>query len=397
MTPASPNSVPATADREYAVTWEEARDINRRRQRILSTILTKFERQEELENGYLLAYPVRRIAPGKLLEYLMFLRTHHRALTFEVVAGRDPAYTWIRITGSTEDKAFLNKMLHAPPFESRLQHVLRRGGRMLTRPWRVLPDFLIIGVAKGGTTSLYDALIQHPGVAPAARKEVYYFDRWYERGLPWYRSHFPTARTMRQCAARSQGVSLTGEATPCYMIHPHVPRRIRAVLPGVRLIVLLRNPVERAYSFWQMQYRRGHEGLGFEAALDCEEARLAGEWEKMLADERYNSHTHHRYSYLCRGHYADQLERWFAVFPREQFLILKSETLYADPAGTLDHVYRFLGLPAPPAAVASRYKRVNYVPYEGMSPATRLRLQHYFAPHNARLCSLLGRDFGWDG
>jgi hypothetical protein len=264
--------------------------------------------------------------------------------------------------------------------------------RELTSGMRLLPDFLIIGAQRSGTTFLYNSLISKPEIAPALTKEVHFFDVSFEKGPRWYQAFFP----LRLRAALDRGRHrpfLTGEASPYYLFHPLVPARVARVLPDVKLIALLRNPVDRAYSHYQHERRRGFEALSFEQAIEQETARLVGEVEKMLQDHRYNSYNYPHYSYLSRGIYVDQLERWMALFPREQLLIVESEQLYAEPAATVQQVMSFLGIPTP----ALKPLRQHSAPaYPKLDAAMREHLVEYFKPHNQRLADYLGRRFDWD-
>ncbi len=259
--------------------------------------------------------------------------------------------------------------------------------RRLTALLRVLPDFLILGAQKAGTTSLFAYLSEHPRVAPALCKEVHFFDYNYQRGASWYRAHFPTRWT---CWRRGL---VTGEGSPYYLFHPRAPARAHEVMPQAKLIVLLRNPVERAYSHYQHQVRLGLEPLAFEDALAHEATRLTGEFEKLVADGEYYSFNYQNYSYLARGMYADQLSRWFRFFARAQFLILPSEPFYEHPAGTWERILAFLDLPAwePPS-----FRVENQGNYEPMAAETRAWLADFFAPHNQRLYELLNVDYGWE-
>ena len=180
---------------------------------------------------------------------------------------------------------------------------------------RPLPDFLVIGAQKAGTTALYAYLRWHPGIGGPSWKEVSFFDRHYRRGEAWYRGHFPNA-LRGWIAERSNGRPLVvGEASPSYMFHPLAPQRVHDLVPDVRLIALLRNPADRAYSHYQHEVALGREPLSFEQALDAEEERLRGEVERMTDDPSYFSHEWWDHTYPARGRYAEQLERWFAVFP----------------------------------------------------------------------------------
>ncbi len=286
------------------------------------------------------------------------------------------------------------------PLARPLRRKLRRGSRALKREIhpltarvRMLPDFIIIGTQKGGTSSLYDYLAQHPCIAPALESEVHFFDANFHKGINWYRAHFPSL-LYRDYVRKVQGRQLiTGEKSPYYMFYPHAPRRIFETLPHVKLIVMLRNPVDRAYSHYYHQVRKGRETLSFEEAIAAEPERLKGELEKILEDERYTSYSHVHFSYLSRGIYVDQLKVWMRFFPREQFLILKSEDFFADPPAVYRQVLAFLGLPD---WELRNYKKHNVGRYSEMDPATRRRLVEYFRPHNQRLYDYLGVDFGWD-
>jgi hypothetical protein len=258
----------------------------------------------------------------------------------------------------------------------------RRAYGRATASLRPLPDFLIIGAQKAGTTALYAYLRWHPGITGPTFKEVSFFDRHYARGEQWYRAHLP-ART---------GSRLVGEASPSYLFHPLAPERVAAVIPDARLIAILRDPVDRAFSHYQHEVSLGREPLSFEEALDREEERLSGEVDRMIREPSYFSHAWWNYTYAARGLYADQLERWFETFPREQLLVLISEEMLDDPAATYARVLEFLG--ADQHALNS-YPRIFSREYGAMAGATRNRLQNFFAEPNRRLASLLGRELPW--
>jgi hypothetical protein len=168
---------------------------------------------------------------------------------------------------------------------------------------------------------------------------------------------------------------------------------LREIAPEARLIVLLRNPVDRAYSHFLLERSRGDETLEFAAALDAEPERLHGEEAKLSRDPSYISKAHKHASYLARGNYARQLERWFDAFPREQVHIVRSEDLYQRSAETLSRVTAFLGISPVPSMPFAVHNQTSGPPLE---PAIRRRLSEHFAPLNARLAELLGWDPGWD-
>ncbi len=277
--------------------------------------------------------------------------------------------------------------------------LLEKFYRGISFPIRLLPDFLIIGTQRGGTTSLHRYLDAHPCVGPAANKDLHFFDRRFHKGLGWYRGHFPTS-IEKYYAERLRGQPfVTGEASPSYLFHPYAPQRVAKAMPRVKLIVLLRNPVDRAYSQYHHAVELGHETIStFEEAIEGEEERAAREREKIQKDEHYYSEQYKHLSYLSKGIYVDQLQAWMDLFPREQFLILKSEDFYADPAASFKEVLTFLGLPEiEPLVRKKAFKQYNNNAYSSkMDPATRKRLIEYFEPHNARLYDLLGVNFGWD-
>lgn len=247
------------------------------------------------------------------------------------------------------------------------------------------PDFIIIGVQKGGTTSLYNYLIQHPQIAPAAQKEIHYFDLNFDRTPEWYCSQFPQPQTGENL--------LTGEASPYYIFHPQVPGRIRDLFPKVKIIALLRNPVERAISHYYYYIKIGYESLSLESAIAAEPDRLKGEIEKLLANPTYESYNHRHHTYLTRGIYADQLPAWMKLFPKEQILILKSEDLYDNPCATFNTVLEFLNLP--PHQLET-YEKYNSTQYPRVSEKLYRELTAYFRSHNQRLAEMCDRDFGWD-
>ncbi|MCC6208464.1 MAG: sulfotransferase domain-containing protein [Gammaproteobacteria bacterium] len=255
------------------------------------------------------------------------------------------------------------------------------------------PDFFIIGVQKGGTTSLYNYLARHPHVLPATEKEIHYFTDNYSRGDAWYRTRFPARYHKIRRMLESRARILTGEATPYYIFHPHAARRIQARYPHASIILMLRNPVERAYSHYRYHVKLGVEKLSFEDAIAAEPKRLTGELEKMMTDENYSSEAYKLFSYLRRGIYIEQIRRWREYFPREQMLVLKSEDFFSDPAACFLEVTQFLRLERHDL---SSYDAFNAGAESTLRPDTRQRLVEYFRPCNEQLYDYLGVDFGWD-
>jgi sulfotransferase family protein len=264
----------------------------------------------------------------------------------------------------------------------------------VTADQRVLPDFLVIGAQRAGTTTLYHYLVQHPQVLGAvADKEVHHFDQ-HDGDLRAYRAAFPRRRTVARAARRSGGRVVVGEATPYYLFHPAVPARVRAALPDARLVAVLRDPVARAWSHYGHEVDLGNEGLSFEEALDREEERLAGEEERLLSDPHARSFAHQHHSYVARGRYVEQLERWWRSFPREQLLLLRSEDVHRDPETALRAIEEHLGV-APWSPAVWRTLNAS-TGGRSMDPRTRDRLRETFAPWNERLRAATGVDWGWE-
>jgi hypothetical protein len=265
-------------------------------------------------------------------------------------------------------------------FESVTRHLRDSttfAGRWVTADLRPLPDFIILGTQRGGTTSLYQWLCAHPSVTKARIKEIHYFDDYYDRSLRWYRAHFPVGR---------QG-QLTGESSPYMLYHPLAPSRVAADLPATtRFIVLLRDPTQRAIShYWFWRKLNLYETESLERALELEPARLAAVEAQVKAGRRSVEHMAH--SYVARGEYATQLRRWFDAVGRDRVLVLESERLYADPA-TADRARAWLGL-APhdfPFPVSNGAERLEE------DPALMAKLDAHFAPHNQELFDLLGYE-----
>lgn len=267
----------------------------------------------------------------------------------------------------------------------RLGRSLEWRTRVVSARWRVLPDFVILGTQRGGTTSLFDYLARHPQVFPAFRKEVHFYDLHYSRGLDWYRAHFPLVRQM------SEG-HVTGEATPNYLVHPEAPRRLQSVTPDARLVVMVRNPIERAHSSWRLLSQRGLETASFGDAIAREQREsdpLIGETSG--APEKVG--TALKFLYLAKSRYADQMERWLEYFPLERFIVIASEDMFGQPLKVFFNLSEFLGIdPWDPTS----FPALNRTAPTSIDPGLRQELTDYFRPHNRRFEELLGRTFDWD-
>jgi len=185
---------------------------------------------------------------------------------------------------------------------------------------------------------------------------------------------------------------LTFEASPYYIFHPAVPKRVAETLPEVKLLALLRNPVDRAYSHYQHEVRMGKEELSFEDAIEREIDGLDFDSKRLLNEQDYHSFSHQHYTYLSRGIYVDQLNRWMLYFSKKNMLIMKSEELFENPNLALSTILKYLELPD---MLPQNYQRDNYLHYPDMKQTTRKRLDDYFHLHNQQLSDLLDFNFEW--
>ncbi len=262
---------------------------------------------------------------------------------------------------------------------------------LLTSPMRMTPDFLIVGAQRSGTTTMFKTLAQHPGIArPFLKKGVHYFDKSYASGPQWYRGNFPVAATSR--ARRLGAAALTYESSPYYMFHPLAPTRIAQDLPGVKLVVVLRDPVERAYSGHAHELARGYEAEPFERAVALEPERLAGERERMVAEPGYDSLHWQHHAYLTRGQYHEQLVALEQLVGRERLCVVDSADFWQRPQEVFPDVLSFLGLPPHPGTVFEQHNARSRAP---MSPELRTRLEEHFAPHDEALARWWGRVPSW--
>lgn len=251
----------------------------------------------------------------------------------------------------------------------------------LTAKQRSLPDFLIVGVMKGGTSSLYHYLNQHPEVNMSREQEVHFFAKYFNKGLNYYRSYFP----------KKSENKVTGESSPYYFFHPLVPQRIKSSLPECKIILLLRDPVDRAFSHYQM-----HKGidtaLSFEHALELENSRVLKTHQRFIQGESLTDTSHQAYSYVSRGMYYEQLSRWLEHYDLDELLVLKSEDFFSDPKSTLKLVYNYLNLKE---VFPNDLAPVNQRKYDAISEDTAEKLANLFKEDGEMLQSILGEHFSW--
>jgi hypothetical protein len=259
--------------------------------------------------------------------------------------------------------------------------------RQLSACKRSLPHAIIIGAQRCGTTSLFDFMIQHPAIHAPTKKEIHYFSIFYEKGENWYRAHFPLRTQM-------QKDEITAEASPYYLYHPYASERLYAHVPDAKIIVLLRNPVERALSQYFLEVKLGRETLSLEDALLAEEERIAPEREKMAADSSYYSQLHQWFSYCSRGKYIESLKKYNNYKKDNRVLVLQSEEFFRDPHSVMHTLFQFLNVDdtflctdVHPRNVGTNRTKVPGKVY--------CHLEEYFAPYNEKLYAYINRRFDW--
>jgi hypothetical protein len=255
---------------------------------------------------------------------------------------------------------------------------------LATQRFRQLPSVVIVGAQKAGTTQLYSYLAKHPRIFAGVKKEVDYFSKHAQRNIAWYRSQFPL---QRRVAARRGHVL---EASPSYLPKPQALRQMRSVLPEARVIVLLRDPVSRAFSHYQHGKTRHRESRSFAQAvaeelhrnvyLPVRGAALRPDALPMLG-------------YVARGYYALQLELLYELYPRQQVLVIDSAELFSDTAAVCQRVFGFLGVEPFEVRLGKVYNRGYY--QETIDPRVAERLRQHYRPYDDLLRELLGVCCGW--
>ena len=261
-------------------------------------------------------------------------------------------------------------------------------------PSHVLPDFYILGGQKCGTTSMFMYLTRHPAILSPNAKDIRFFDKYFFKGVNWYRINFPTKSTKSSLNKNFKRV-LTGEGTERYFDHPHAAERIKEVTPNAKFIILLRNPITRAFSHHTRVRNNNRESLTFKDAFLNESKRTKEDYNKIFSDPFYYADSYFTYSYFERGIYVDKIKHWMEIFPKEQFLIIQSEEFFSDPSKIYNQVLDFLGVENFDLDQYEQFRKQDYS--ESKLPVdTHKKLADYFKPHNQRLYEFLGRKFDWE-
>ncbi len=259
---------------------------------------------------------------------------------------------------------------------------------------RVFPDFLIIGAPRSGTTSLYNYMCDHPSIIPALWKELKFFTLNYNKGDNWYRSNFPSSLLKNYFIKNKKMNFITGESSPHYLYHPFAPKRIFKTIPKVKMIIILRNPVDRLHSGYWKAVQVGREKLSIEDGIKKQMNEEPNFMKGNFSENNGGNFSDFRVSYLWGGIYVDGIKRFFNVFPKEQFLILKSEDFFENPELILHQVTDFLNLPS---WKLKDHKKYNFNKDKTkIDSSLRKILIKFYEPHNQRLYKLLDHDFGWN-
>ncbi len=359
----------------------------------LGNILLKFQRLEQAVAAYIKAIQIKPEYPwfffySNLLNFLITQGKLQQILEFfQKVTQENPESIWCYVnlgeilTATGNLDAAIKNYQTASYNKTRQSHPT-----FVEKNWNLKntrgPNFIIIGAQKSGTTSLENYIAQHPQVIPAIKKETHFWYRDFDKGINWYLAHFPPI-------PKSENF-ITGEATPNYLENYQTAQRIYNVFPEVKLLVILRNPIDRAFSQYNHWIRLNWDDRSFETAINSELEILSKNPEKPQGDKSYWQQPG---NYIGRGIYVEFINKWLAVFPREQILILKGENLYQKPVETMKQVFEFLGLPE---HQLPEYRKLNPGSYSPISDGMRQKLSAYFQPHNQRLEEDLEIQFNWE-
>lgn len=253
------------------------------------------------------------------------------------------------------------------------------------------PDFLVIGVQRAATTSLYRYLIQHPQILVTHKlRETYYFDNPenYSKGFGWYLSHFPSQL--------HKGKKLTFEASPSYIYYSQIPKLIKQDLGTIKMIAILRNPVDRAYSAWQMYH--SYSNLPLKHLRERADERSFAE----AINQEFNPESNtdkYPYNYINRGKYVQQLENYYNYFDKDKVLVLNFAAFGDDLGSSLNQICDFLNIEYFSQEAIQQFQQEKYAAakYVRSSDDDQVleQLKNYFAQYNEKLYTLLGHRYDW--
>ena len=255
---------------------------------------------------------------------------------------------------------------------------------------RVIPDFLVIGAKRCGTTSLYQHLPEHPCISKSPHDNMGFFNDNFHLGVNWYKSFFPTTFTRKKIKSKF-GNFLAFDVTTKYMEEESTANNVYQTKPNMKIIIILRNPVDRAYSQYHLSVRQTAERRSFEDVVEENMNRLNKE-----------SHEHYKIkpkfsakedNYLKKGLYALQLRYWLKIFPRENILIVSTEEFESNQQIIYNKIFEFLNISKFEVKNTKKMEKGNYPPRKS---ETRNLLLDYFRSHNHELFELINIKFDWD-
>jgi len=262
-------------------------------------------------------------------------------------------------------------------------NLLQRHIYGLTSSFRVLPDFLVIGAKRCGTTSLYEYLGQHPCIKKSSHDHIGFFDDNFHLGIGFYKSFFPTIFEKKFFEFKN-GKLLTNDVTSSYIQNSQTATKIFQTLPDKKIIVILRNPIDRAYSEYNLDLRANPDIQSFETIIQNEIDNME---DKNDGEVIQNKH------YLKRGIYFDQLKPWFELFPKKNILILSTEKFGEDANNIFNIIFKFLNLEN---YNIKNSKRMQKGTYTKLNSKTREKLLKFYKLKNNQLYDLINEKFDWD-
>lgn len=277
---------------------------------------------------------------------------------------------------------------------------LKNNFHLITNNMRVLPDFIIIGSGRAGTTALYSYLIQHPQIMKCFTHndekvaDLHFFEYMISKKIGWYRSHFPTKIFKKIKELKSGKKCITGEFTSTYMYHEHVPQRIINTIPKTKILVILRNPIDKIYSTYCQQFSFNEYLSNFEETIQSEIDRMKifqKSPNKRIFNENIDSIV--TCNILRHGIYYNYLKKWFEIFPENQIMVIDSKKLNNDTINCIKEVFNFLNIEEIEINDVSKINKGNY---NRIDNKTRDELISFFKPYNKKLNKLLKTNFEWN-
>ena len=264
--------------------------------------------------------------------------------------------------------------------------------RQITSGIRVLPDFILFGGTRSGVMTLTKYIQEHPDVSII--RNIHFFEYTFTNNVGWYKRYFPTSFYKNFFRVKHKRKLVVGESTGTYLFHPDVPKRIRENIPNVKLIVMLRNPINSLYSKYNHYRNEGLESSSLEDAIKMEMKRIKiGNERKELRINNPDFDNHVNFNYLRHGHYAEKLKNWLKIFPKEHILILTNDEFNADIDKTMKQTFDFLSLPN--YTIKNKIKH-SVGRYPKMQESVRKLLVDYFRSYNQEFYKLIGKELDWD-